>query len=57
MKADWTNANPEITTALKNFGRVGVPFYVIFPAGSGGEPVVLPEILTESLLLEALKKQ
>ena len=57
MKADWTNANPEITAALKNFGRVGVPFYVIFPAGSGGEPVVLPEILTESLLLDALKKQ
>ena len=57
MKADWTNANPEITAALKNFGRVGVPFYVIFPAGSGGEPVVLPEILTESLLLDALEKQ
>jgi thiol:disulfide interchange protein DsbD len=56
MKADWTNANPEITAALRNFGRVGVPFYVIYPAGRPAEPIVLPEILTESILLEALKK-
>ncbi len=56
MKADWTNANPEITAALKKFGRVGVPFYVIYPAGRAGDPVTLPEILTESILLEALKK-
>lgn len=56
MKADWTNANPEITAALRNFGRVGVPFYVIYPAGKPADPVVLPEILTESILLDALKK-
>ena len=56
MKADWTNANPEITAALRNFGRVGVPFYVIYPAGRPADPVVLPEILTEAILLEALKK-
>ena len=56
MKADWTNANPEITAALKAFGRVGVPFYVIYPAGRPAEPVVLPEILTESILVDALKK-
>lgn len=54
MRADWTNANPEITAALKSFGRVGVPFYVIYPAGRAGEPVVLPELLTESLLVDAL---
>jgi len=56
MKADWTNANPEITAALKHFGRVGVPFYVIYPAGRAAEPVVLPELLTESTLVDALKK-
>lgn len=56
MRADWTNANPEITAALKNFGRVGVPFYVIYPAGKSGEPVTLPELLTESILVDALKK-
>lgn len=56
MRADWTNANPEITAALKSFGRVGVPFYVIYPAGKPGDPVVLPELLTESTLVAALEK-
>jgi thiol:disulfide interchange protein DsbD len=56
MKADWTNANPEITAALKRFGRVGVPFYLLYPAGDAANPVILPELLTESLLLDALRK-
>ncbi len=56
MKADWTNANPEITAALKAFGRVGVPFYVIYPPGRADEPIVLPELLTEGILADALKK-
>jgi len=56
MKADWTNANPEITAALKSFGRVGVPFYVIYPAGNPTSPIVLPELLTEAILTDALKK-
>jgi thiol:disulfide interchange protein len=56
MKADWTNANPEITAALARFGRVGVPFYVIYPPGRAGEPIILPEILTEQMVLDALRK-
>ena len=56
IRADWTNANPEIASALKAFGRVGVPFYVIYPAGNASEPIVLPELLTEATLVEALKK-
>ena len=56
MKADWTNANPEITAALKKFGRVGVPFYVVYPRGESDRPLILPEILTESIVLEALSK-
>ena len=42
MKADWTNANPEITAALKKFGRVGVPFYVFYPGGTDNQPITLP---------------
>jgi thiol:disulfide interchange protein DsbD len=56
VKADWTNSNPEITAALQRFGRVGVPFYILYPAGDATRPVVLPELLTESILIEALKK-
>lgn len=56
MKADWTNSNPEITAALAAFGRVGVPFYVIYPAGRANEPIILPEILTEQIVLDAIAK-
>ncbi len=56
MKADWTNANPEITAALKKFGRVGVPFYVLYPRGRPDQPIILPELLTEKIVLEALSK-
>ena len=56
VKADWTNSNPEITAALKRFGRVGVPLYVLYPAKDPANPIVLPELLTESILLDALKK-
>ncbi len=56
MKADWTNSNPEITAALAAFGRVGVPFYVIYPAGRANDPIILPEILTEQIVLDAIAK-
>jgi thiol:disulfide interchange protein DsbD len=56
MKADWTNSNPEITAALAAFGRVGVPFYVIYPAGRANEPIILPEILTEQIVLDAIAR-
>jgi thiol:disulfide interchange protein DsbD len=54
MKGDWTNADPAITAALKSFGRVGVPLVVFYPAGQGSQPVVLPELLTETIVLQAL---
>jgi len=56
VKADWTNSNPEITATLKSFGRVGVPLYVIYPAADPEKPIVLPELLTESMLLDTLRK-
>ena len=56
MKGDWTNANPAITAALKSFDRVGVPLVVFYPAGKGSEPMVLPELLTEKIVIEALGK-
>lgn len=54
MKADWTNSNPEITRKLAQFDRVGVPFYLFYPPGRADEPVILPELLTEQIVLNAL---
>ncbi|MDW8020850.1 MAG: protein-disulfide reductase DsbD family protein [Chloroherpetonaceae bacterium] len=56
IRADWTNRNDEITRLLKKFGRSGVPLYVVFPSGRLNEPIVLPEVLTPELLIEALEK-
>ena len=53
MKGDWTNVDPAITAFLQEHGAVGVPLYVMYPAG-GGEPTVLPLVLSESVVLEAL---
>ncbi|MGD8476866.1 MAG: thioredoxin family protein [Burkholderiales bacterium] len=53
MVADWTNRDPQISAALDALGRSGVPVYVFYP-GNGGEPILLPELLTESLVLDGI---
>jgi thiol:disulfide interchange protein DsbD len=54
MKADWTNGDPVITKLLQQFGRPGVPLYVLYP-GKNEEPIVFPELLTKSMILEKLE--
>lgn len=54
LKGDWTNRDPEITRLLQQFERNGVPLYLYFPPGRGGEIVILPQVLTEASVLEAL---
>lgn len=54
MRADWTNRDPEITQELARFNRNGVPLYVLYD-GKGGTQV-LPELLTERTVLEALAR-
>ncbi|MDB5591359.1 thioredoxin family protein, partial [Enterovirga sp.] len=54
LKGDWTNQNPEITRLLERHGRSGVPLYVLYPGS--GEPEVLPQILSESTLLESIER-
>lgn len=54
VKADWTNEDPVITEALEEYGRAGVPLYVLYP-GNGKEPKILPEVLLPGTVLEALE--
>ena len=54
LKADWTNGDPVITKLLQQFGRPGVPLYVLYP-GKDQEAIVFPELLTKSMLLEKLE--
>jgi len=53
MTADWTRRDPAITSYLERYGRAGVPLYLVFPRGDG-EARVLPQILTETMLVDAL---
>jgi len=54
LKADWTNGDPAITKLLKQFGRPGVPLYVLYPGGRA-QPYVFPELLTKNIVLEKLE--
>jgi thiol:disulfide interchange protein len=54
LKGDWTRQDAAITTFLRQNGRDGVPLYVFFPA-RGGQPEVLPQILTEREVLNVLR--
>ncbi len=48
LEGDWTNADPEITDALAEFGRSSVPLYVYYGAKKDAMPVLLPQVLTIS---------
>jgi thiol:disulfide interchange protein DsbD len=53
LKGDWTNRDPEITSSLKELGRAGVPLYLFWVPGAA-QPKILPQVLTESLILSEL---
>jgi len=52
LKGDWTNQDPEISEVLERFKRPSVPLYLLYP-GAGREPVILPQILTPSIMVDA----
>jgi thiol:disulfide interchange protein DsbD len=54
MRADWTSQDPEITAALRELGRSGVPVYALY-GRSGGAPLLLPELLTEARVIAAIE--
>lgn len=53
LVADWTNRNLEGTALLTAHGRAGPPLYLYY-AENAAAPEVLPQILTESIVLEAI---
>lgn len=55
MIADSTKYNPDVEQALSDFGRGGLPLYVVYPA-DGGKPAVLPQVLTPGIVISALDK-
>ena len=53
LRADWTRPDEAIAAYLRDNGRFGIPFNAVYgPAAPTG--IALPEILTESAVMEAL---
>ncbi|MEQ1504676.1 MAG: protein-disulfide reductase DsbD domain-containing protein [Myxococcota bacterium] len=54
LKADWTRRDEVITTWLRDHGRAGVPMYLVIPADRTREPILLPEVITAGMVIDAL---
>jgi thiol:disulfide interchange protein DsbD len=53
LKADWTRGDAAITALIRAQGREGVPLYLYWAPGAA-EPMILPQILTEGVVLAAI---
>ena len=56
IRADWTHHDDDIAQALAKLGRSGVPAYVVYAADADASPELLPEVLTSSILFNAVDK-
>ena len=54
LEADWTRYDSDITDALENFGRSGVPLYLLYTPD--GELTILPQSLTNLIVRDAVEK-
>ncbi len=52
LKGNWTQRDPVISAFLREYGRDGVPLYVLYLPGQA--PRVLPQILTPGIVLAHL---
>jgi thiol:disulfide interchange protein len=55
LRADWTRHDEAITQALAALDRSGVPAYALYAPGQS-EPQMLPEVLTQGIVIDAINK-
>ena len=56
LKADWTTYDERITEALAGFGRNSLPVYVLYGKDPSQGGIILPEILTPTIVVDALNQ-
>ena len=56
LLADYTHFPDAITAELNRFNRAGVPLVLVYPKNAEAAAILLPEVLTPGLLLEALDR-
>jgi thiol:disulfide interchange protein DsbD len=53
---DYTRTPDNITTELNRYHRAGVPLVLVYPKNPDAQPMVLPEVLTPGIVLDALDR-
>ncbi len=56
FRGDYTDRDPRITEELRKYKRAGVPLVLVFPPDPDRPALVLPELLTPSIVLDALEE-
>ena len=56
LLGDYTRFPDNITAELNRFNRAGVPLVLVYPKNPDADPIVLPEILTPGIVLDALDR-
>ena len=54
FRADWTRRDDGIRKKLAEFGRAGVPLYLVYDPATPDHPRVLSEVLTQDAVITAL---
>lgn len=55
LLADWTDESPVIKKALNELGYNSIPVLAIWPADPARTPIVLPDLITQKQVLQALE--
>ena len=56
LVGDYTHFPDNITTELNRYNRAGVPLVLVYPKDADAQPIVLPEVLTPGIVLDALDR-
>jgi thiol:disulfide interchange protein DsbD len=56
LSADFTHFDPAIQTELRKYQRAGVPLNIVIPANRPQDVILLPELLTQQIVLGALDR-
>ena len=56
LVADYTRFPDAITAELNRYNHAGVPLVLVYPKNADAPAIVLPEILTPGIVLDALNR-
>ncbi|KAA1257771.1 Thiol:disulfide interchange protein DsbD precursor [Rubripirellula obstinata] len=56
MYADWTDRDPAMKVKFQELGSNSIPLLAIYPAGKPDQPIVLRDLVSQSMVIEALEE-